>query len=74
VIPSGAIVREGNEENVFVQTGPRSFALRKVRLGGEHGDGQILLEGLEENSRIVMDGAFHLNNERRRRAVRSEGD
>jgi membrane fusion protein, heavy metal efflux system len=73
VIPSSAIVREGNEESVFVQTGPRSFVLRKVSLGEEHGDGQILLGGIEENTTIVTEGAFHLNNERRRRAVRNEG-
>jgi len=73
VVPSSAIVREGNDESVFVQTGPGKFLLRKVVLGDEFGSGQILLDGLDEKSKIVTDGAFHLNNERRRRAVRNEG-
>jgi cobalt-zinc-cadmium efflux system membrane fusion protein len=73
VVPSTAIVRDGDSENVFVQTGPRTFLLRKVVAGPESGGDQVLIEGLDEDTKIVTEGAFHLNNERRRRSVSTEG-
>jgi membrane fusion protein, heavy metal efflux system len=69
VIPATAVVREGNEEYLFVQVTEDRFLLRKVRLGGEFGSVRVLLEGLQEGEKIVLDGAFHLNNERKRAAL-----
>ncbi len=69
VIPATAVVRESNEEYLFVQIAEDRFLLRKVRLGGEFGDVRVLLEGLHEGEKIVLDGAFHLNNERKRAAL-----
>ncbi|HAX41423.1 MAG TPA: efflux RND transporter periplasmic adaptor subunit [Bryobacteraceae bacterium] len=69
VIPATAVVREGNEEYLFVQITENRFLLRKVRLGGEFGSVRVLLEGLQEGEKIVLDGAFHLNNERKRAAL-----
>jgi membrane fusion protein, heavy metal efflux system len=63
------VVREGNEEYLFVQVTEDRFLLRKVRLGGEFGSVRVLLEGLQEGEKIVLDGAFHLNNERKRAAL-----
>lgn len=74
VIPANAIVREGNEDNVFVETAPNKFVLHPVTLGSEFQEGRVLVDGLKEGERIVLDGAFHLNNERRRYALQaSEG-
>jgi len=74
LIPLSAIVREGNTENVFVERTPGSFQLRPVALGEEFDGRRVLLDGIGPKDRIVLDGAFHLNNERRRLAVRgSEG-
>lgn len=70
VIPATAVVRESNEEYLFVQVAEDRFLLRKVRLGGEFGNVRVLLEGLHEGEKIVLDGAFHLNNERKRSALR----
>ncbi len=69
VIPATAVVREGNEEFLFVRRAEDTFTLRKVSLGGEYGDVRVLLEGLNEGEQIVLDGAFHLNNERKRAAL-----
>jgi cobalt-zinc-cadmium efflux system membrane fusion protein len=69
VIPATAVVREANEEYLFVQITENRFLLRKVRLGGEFGSVRVLLEGLQEGEKIVLDGAFHLNNERKRAAL-----
>jgi cobalt-zinc-cadmium efflux system membrane fusion protein len=69
MIPASAVVREGAGEHVFVQTGPDTFVLRQVTLGGEFGDGRAVISGLRPGEKIVLDGAFHLNNERKRIAA-----
>lgn len=69
VIPATAVVREGNEEYLFVRLEGSQFMLRKVSLGEQYGDVRVLVDGLEENEQIVLDGAFHLNNERKRMAL-----
>ncbi len=69
VIPLAAIVREADQEHVFVQVASDTFALRPVKIGGEFGSSKALLEGVRAGEKIVIDGAFHLNNERRRRAI-----
>ena len=72
VIPSSAIVREENREHVFVQTGPATFELRQVTLGAEFGDRRVYLDGLRQGEKIALDGAFHLNNERKHSAAQGE--
>lgn len=75
VVPVGAVVREGNSENVFVEVEPDTFLLKPVELGGEFRGQREVTSGLNPGEKIVIDGAFHLNNERRRRAVRGgDGD
>jgi cobalt-zinc-cadmium efflux system membrane fusion protein len=64
-------VREGNTESLFVETSPGTFRLIPVLLGEELEGIRILLDGIKPGQRIVLDGAFHLNNERRRLAVGS---
>jgi cobalt-zinc-cadmium efflux system membrane fusion protein len=74
IIPPTAVVREGNEDHVFIQRSSDIFVLHNVRLGPEFRDGRTLLGGLKGDEMIVLDGAFHLNNERRRRLLQgSEG-
>jgi cobalt-zinc-cadmium efflux system membrane fusion protein len=65
-VPSSAVVREDNQDYVFVVRGPGKFQLRRVVLGSEHGGTRVLVSGLAETDEIVVDGAFHLNNERKR--------
>jgi cobalt-zinc-cadmium efflux system membrane fusion protein len=71
VVPAGAIVRDENRDYVFVQTAPDSFVMRQVTLGEEFDGVRALLAGLRPDDRIVVEGAFHLNNERRQRALQS---
>jgi cobalt-zinc-cadmium efflux system membrane fusion protein len=66
VIPSQAVVRENDQDYVFVETAPSQFQLRLVRLGREENHQRALLAGLKTGERIVTNGAFHLNNERLR--------
>lgn len=72
VVPATAVVREGNNDHVFVKTGADTFTLQPVQLGPEVGDLRVLLEGVREDDQIVLDGAFHLNNERKRLALGGE--
>ncbi len=64
-VPGAAVVREGGADHVFVQTGANEFRLRAVKVGPEEGGVRSVLEGLKEGERIIVEGAFHLNNERK---------
>lgn len=74
VVPVAAIVREDNIEHLFVQRAPGTFVLRPVTLGDEFGNRRVLIAGLQSGDAIVTTGAFHLNNERRRRNQRGQGE
>ncbi len=69
VIPSTALVRENNEDFVFLRISNDSFLLHKVLLGGEFGAVRVVEDGLDTTDVIVLDGAFHLNNERKQQAL-----
>jgi cobalt-zinc-cadmium efflux system membrane fusion protein len=68
-IPGEAVVRVGDKDHVFVETGPGRFELRPVTLGLERDGQRQVLGGLAAGQRIVEDGAFHLNNERIRKEL-----
>lgn len=65
-VPSSAVVKEGNRDYVFLQRGQREFRLTPVKLGAEANGLRPVLEGLEAGQPVVVDGAFHLNNEHKR--------
>lgn len=69
VVPGGAVVREGDKDYVFVELQPGRYRLRPVVLGDEHDERRPVLSGLAEGERVVVEGAFHLNNERRRKEL-----
>lgn len=66
VVPTSAVVREGDREAVFVVEGEHRFRLTPVRLGSEIDGRRGVLSGVKAGDRIVGEGAFHLNNERKR--------
>lgn len=66
VVPSSAVVREGNADHVFVRTGEGRYRLTRVGLADETGGLRPVRDGLAAGDVVVVDGAFHLNNERRR--------
>jgi cobalt-zinc-cadmium efflux system membrane fusion protein len=72
VVPAAAIVREENRDFLFVQTGNQAYQLRPVNVGAEHEGRRVLLDGLRDGEKIVVEGAFHLNNERKRRALAAQ--
>lgn len=73
LVPSAAVVREGDTEYVLVHVDSDTYQLRKVILGQEHGGRRVVTEGLQGEEKIIVDGAFHLNNERRRQLTGNDG-
>ncbi len=69
-IPSTAVVREENKDRVFIQTGPNEFLLHEVQLGNEISDRRVVAGGVTAGEKIVLDGAFHLNNKRKQDQLR----
>ena len=69
VIPASAVVRENDMDHVFVAEEAGAFRLVRVKLGVEQGGLRVVLSGLKGQERIVVDGAFHLNNERNRKEM-----
>lgn len=69
LVPASAVVREDNKDHVFVQLDNTRFQLRAVTLGQES-NGYIPVQGgVKDGERIVTEGAFHLNNERKRKEL-----
>ena len=57
-VPSDAVVDDGGQPVVFVQTGGESFERRPVTVGGEREGGLVRIEsGLDAGERVVTRGA-----------------
>lgn len=69
VVPDTAIVRENNKDYLFVEVGPQQFKLTEVALGPAIGTMRPVLGGVAEGTKVVIEGAFHLNNERKRKEL-----
>lgn len=74
LVPLTAVVREENSEYVFVERTPGTYVLRLVHLGEEFNGQRVLIDGVQPTDSIVTQGAFHLNNERRRQNQRGQGE
>jgi cobalt-zinc-cadmium efflux system membrane fusion protein len=66
VVPASAVVRENNQDHVFVKVDDGRFRLTRVTLADESGGQRIVESGLKGGEQIVVDGGFHLNTERKR--------
>ena len=67
VVPNGAVVREDDTDHVFVALPDSQFRLTRVKLGPQNNGHRVVLDGLKSGDQIVVEGAFHLNNERNRK-------
>jgi cobalt-zinc-cadmium efflux system membrane fusion protein len=65
-VPAAAVVRENDKDHVYVKKAENHYRLTPVELGVASGGLRPVLKGLGEGSQIVVEGAFHLNNERKR--------
>lgn len=70
VLPSSAVVREDNADYVFVATEvANQFRLTRVKLGATQKGVAVVQSGINAGDKVVIDGAFHLNNERKRKEL-----
>ncbi|AKH38628.1 MULTISPECIES: efflux RND transporter periplasmic adaptor subunit [Nitrosomonas] len=65
VVPEAAVVRELNQDYVFLAQGDDRFERVPVELGPEVADFRPVLSGLTDDQRIVIEGAYHLDSERK---------
>lgn len=69
-IPTTAVVRQDNKDYVFLQISDQKYQLREVDLGEEVGDFRVVRNGVTADQKIVLDGAFHLNNKRKQDLIK----
>lgn len=72
VIPATAVVRENNRDHVFVAQDANHFRLTPVTLGAAREGIRPVISGLQGGEKLVLDGAFHLNNSRTQQALGSD--
>ena len=65
VVPTAAVVHQGDESVVYVETMPGMFDGVRVRLGPRDGDVYPVLAGLKPGQRVVSVGAFLIDAESR---------
>ena len=66
VVPADAVVRENDKDHVFVKTAENTFRLTPVELGAAVGALRPVIGGIQAGAEVVVGGAFHMNNERKR--------
>ena len=66
VIPAAAVVREDNNDYVFVALGDQKFYLTRIKLRADQNGVRVVESGINQGDKVVVGGAFHLNNERKR--------
>lgn len=64
VVPESAVVRDNNQDMVFVELEAGKYRLIPVQLGEEEESFFPVEKGLVQGQRIVIDGVFHLNADR----------
>ncbi|MDP3701143.1 MAG: efflux RND transporter periplasmic adaptor subunit [Hylemonella sp.] len=65
-VPEAAVVRDNDRDHVYVQVAAGQYRLTPVELAPASNGLRPLLKGPAEGTALVVDGAFHLNNERKR--------
>ena len=66
VVPQEAVIREGDRDHVYVRVADNTFRYVTVELGEAQEDLRPVLKGLTQGTPVVVQGAFHLHNERKR--------
>ncbi|MFM8575987.1 MAG: efflux RND transporter periplasmic adaptor subunit [Limnohabitans sp.] len=66
VVPQEAVIREGDRDHVYVRVADNTFRFVQVELGAAQNDLRPVIKGLSTGDPVVVQGAFHLHNERKR--------
>jgi len=66
VVPQEAVIREGDRDHVYLRAADNVFRYVPVELGPEQNGLRPVIKGLQAGDPVVVEGAFHLHNERKR--------
>jgi cobalt-zinc-cadmium efflux system membrane fusion protein len=66
LVPVSAVIREDNHDHVFIREDEDTYRLVTVKLGPEGKGFRPVISGLKEGQEIAVNGAYHLNTERKR--------
>ena len=66
VVPQEAVVRENDRDHVSLRIAEGTSRFTQVELGLAQNDLRPVLKGLQSGDPVVVEGAFHLHNERKR--------
>jgi cobalt-zinc-cadmium efflux system membrane fusion protein len=66
LVPISAVIRQDNHDHVFVREDEDTYRMVTVKLGPEGKGYRPVISGLKEGQEIAVNGAFHLNAERKR--------
>ena len=66
LVPSSAVIREDNHDHVFIREDDETYRMVTVKLGPEGKGYRPVISGLKDGQEIAINGAFHLNTERKR--------
>jgi cobalt-zinc-cadmium efflux system membrane fusion protein len=66
LVPLEAIVREDNYDYVYVREDDERYRMVMVKLGPEGKGYRPVISGIKEGAEIVIQGAYHLNTERKK--------
>jgi cobalt-zinc-cadmium efflux system membrane fusion protein len=66
VVPVAAVIRDDNHDHVYIRQDDDVYRMVPVKLGPEGRGFRPVISGLKEGQEIVIDGAYHLNTERKR--------
>ena len=65
-VPQEAVIRENDRDHVYVQVAKNTYRYTPVTLAPPSGGVHPVQEGLRPGDQVVVQGAFHLHNERKR--------
>lgn len=68
-VPLQGVVRENDKSYVFVQLASNKYRLKEITLGIEYEGMVAVTHGVDGGEVVVGEGAFHLNNERKRKEL-----
>ncbi|WP_420227577.1 efflux RND transporter periplasmic adaptor subunit [Pigmentiphaga litoralis] len=64
VVANSAVIRSEDKDMVYVETKPGTYRATEVTLGQSYNGTRVVQSGVREGDKVVVEGAFHLNNQR----------
>jgi cobalt-zinc-cadmium efflux system membrane fusion protein len=60
-VPSRAVFLKGEKYFVFVEENPGEFARKEIKIGPNAGDSTLVLEGVQQGEKVVIEGSLFLD-------------